>query len=288
MSLTAFALTAGLGTRLRPFTLQRAKPALPFLGIPLGLHSLRHLESLPVHQLYMNLHHASQTIRELNLGPLKLPLPTFADETAQILGSGGALANVIHEIRTPQILLLNGDEVYLPSSNTVLQDAYQEHLKADRIATLVTMPHPEVGKSLGGAWCNLEHEVQKFSKTPIAGLIGHHYVGYLFLHRRVETYFHFPVREENILYDTLTKAMAAGEKVSCYTNPAYWFETGRTDLFIDSTVAALDLLEGEKKDRATRDLLQFIDRFAEPEFVVEKSDGLLCRRISALFRLAPK
>lgn len=287
MSLTAFALTAGLGTRLRPYTEKLAKPAIPFLGVPLGLHALRHLEELPVKRLYLNLHHAPDSLRALDTSMLKLPRPDYADETARILGSGGALANVIRDVKTAQILLLNGDEVYLPERADVLREALAEHARRDRLATLVTMDHPEVGRSLGGAWTGADGLVRKFSKTPVAGLTGHHYVGYLFLNRRVERYFDFPVREENILYDTLTRGIAAGEDVAVHDHPARWYETGQTELFLRSTSEALDFLEREKENPAARDLLQFLARFPSPRYLVENGDEALCRRIGRLHVTSP-
>lgn len=282
MSLTAFALTAGLGTRLRPYTEKMAKPAIPFVGVPLGLHSLRHLEELPIKKLYMNLHHAPHSLLAMDTSMMKLPLPDFVDETKLILGSGGAVANVIRDVKTPQIILLNGDEVYLPQRSDVLREAFAEHEKRDRLATLVTMSHPEVGKSLGGAWTGEDNLVRQFSKTPIAGLTGHHYVGYLFMNRRVERYFESPVREENILYETLTRGMAAGEDVAVFDHPAHWFETGRTDLFLHSTGEVLDLLEQKKEDPAVRDLLHFLARFPAPQFLIESEDIHLRRRIEQL------
>lgn len=283
MSLTAFALTAGLGTRLRPYTEKLAKPAIPFLGVPLGLHSLRHLEELSVRRLYMNLHHAPESLRAMDTSMLNLPMPEFVDETAKILGSGGAVANVIRDITTEQILLLNGDEVYLPQRSDVLRQALAEHTKRDRLATLVTMSHPEVGRSLGGAWAEANGIVRQFSKTPVTGLTGHHYVGYLFMNRRVERYFEFPVREENILYETLTRGIAAGEDVAVHDHTADWFETGRTDLFLQSTREVLDLVEQKKEDPAMRDLLQFLSRFPEPRFLLETEEPDLRRRIERLW-----
>lgn len=283
MSLTAFALTAGLGTRLRPYTETRAKPAIPFLGVPLVLHALRHLEELPVRRLFLNLHHAPDSLREVEFGALKLPHIDWVDETSRILGSGGALANVIHEISTTQILLLNGDEVYLPQSAQVLVDALREHERRDRIATLVTMKHPEVGLSLGGAWTADAETVRKFSKTAVAGMTGHHYVGYLFLNRRVQRYFEMPVREENILYETLTRAIAAGEEVGVFDHPAYWFETGRTDLFLKSSDEVLDLLTRKKEDPAVRDLRNFMRRFSKAQLLIENENPRLADGIQRLF-----
>lgn len=283
MSLSAFALTAGLGTRLRPFTESIAKPALPFLGVPLALHALRHLEFLPVKQLFLNVHHAPLTIRSLDLSSLKLPPAEFSDETKLILGSGGALAQILPQITEEHILLLNGDEVYLPQNPRAFEDAFLDHRQSGRLATLVTMTHPEVGKTLGGAWTDSRNKVVQFSKTPINNLTGQHYLGYLFLNRRVGKYFHSPVREENILYDTLTAAIKVGEEVACFEEPGHWFETGQTSLFLESSKDLLQLLQSQKQSHAVQEFLWFLDRFQGPQFVVEKEHQALCQQIQDLW-----
>ncbi|MEK6556075.1 MAG: sugar phosphate nucleotidyltransferase, partial [Bdellovibrionota bacterium] len=92
----AMILTAGLGTRFRPHTDKLAKPALPFLNIPLMGYSLFHLESLGIKDLVLNLHHLPQTIRAVaaqcttqgslssnSNPPYKIH---FSDETSMILG----------------------------------------------------------------------------------------------------------------------------------------------------------------------------------------------------------
>lgn len=279
MKLTALALAAGLGTRLRPFTNDRAKPSLPFLGVPLLAHSLRHLEHLPIAKLILNLHHAPDTVRAIDLSKLKLPLPDFSDETEVILGSAGALHKVMPHITTDQILLLNGDEVFLPQNPRLFEDAFEEHVQSGRLATLVTMPHPEVGKSFGGAWTDTTGKVMRFAKTAQTDLIGHHYVGYLFLNRRIEKFFKTALVEENILYETLTAAMQVGEEVACFDATAHWYETGQIELFFESTEAVLKLLERPQDDAGVQALAQFLMRFPQREVLIERSNPALVRRI---------
>ena len=59
----AMVLTAGLGTRLRPLTLERAKPAIPLLGKPLILTILEKLRALEVKEFRLNLHTLPETIK---------------------------------------------------------------------------------------------------------------------------------------------------------------------------------------------------------------------------------
>ena len=58
----ALVLAAGLGTRLRPLTLCRAKAAVPVAGVPLICRHLTRLATLGVREVVVNLHHRPDTI----------------------------------------------------------------------------------------------------------------------------------------------------------------------------------------------------------------------------------
>src|SRR5258707_1126471 len=58
----ALVLAAGLGMRLRPLTLVRAKPALPIGGEPLIARILRGLHAADVRDVVVNLHHLPSTL----------------------------------------------------------------------------------------------------------------------------------------------------------------------------------------------------------------------------------
>src|SRR2546425_11132850 len=58
----ALVLTAGLGTRLRPLTDVRAKPAIPVAGEPLVRRIIAWLAANGVTDLVLNLHHLPATL----------------------------------------------------------------------------------------------------------------------------------------------------------------------------------------------------------------------------------
>jgi NDP-sugar pyrophosphorylase family protein len=57
----ALVLAAGLGTRLHPLTLVRAKPAIPLAGEPIVRRMVRWLVRHGVHDIVVNLHHRPVT-----------------------------------------------------------------------------------------------------------------------------------------------------------------------------------------------------------------------------------
>lgn len=58
----ALVLTAGLGTRLRPLSYVRAKPAIPVAGVPLVGRILAWLSAHDVTDVVLNLHYKPDTV----------------------------------------------------------------------------------------------------------------------------------------------------------------------------------------------------------------------------------
>ena len=56
-------MAAGLGTRMRPLTALRAKPALPVLNRPLLHFTLEALARAGVREVAINTHHLPRTVR---------------------------------------------------------------------------------------------------------------------------------------------------------------------------------------------------------------------------------
>jgi mannose-1-phosphate guanylyltransferase len=242
-------LAAGQGTRLRPYTNQLPKPAIPFLTVPLICFSQALLEDIKIKNLVINTHHLPGEIHQLvkDVKP-KASKIIFSDESKQLLGSAGGIHNAWKSLKgNGPILVLNADEVILPSAPYVLQNMVQYHKNNKPIATLLTMDHIEVGKKFGGAWTIKDDkgnsQVKEFSKNQIANLQGEHYLGVIILEERIAQYFKSEIIEENILYETLTKAMQAGEKVLTYKIETKWFETGNPEDFLAATELCIDALK---------------------------------------------
>ncbi len=220
----ALFLTAGLATRFRPHTNKTPKALLPFLGIPLYLYGYELLKSMGVKNYIFNLHHLPA---ELKSGIIKHAEPEFpihfSDETTTILGSAGAIKAASQFLDTNENFILhNGDEVYFPFDNT-LEEAIKKHNEEERLATLIVMNHKEAGNKFGAVWVDKEDRVVGFGKQPFANASPKHYVGTMILNSRVMQ--QVPLKETNILYDTLTPLLKQ-EHVAVQTINCEWYETG--------------------------------------------------------------
>lgn len=249
-----FLLSAGEGTRLRPYTLTLPKPAIPFLNVPMAYYSLAFAKSLSPSRLIVNTFHLPEKIQNLfskeNLAQVGWNTPVhFSSEGDKIRGNGGALAYArVHAPSAINInndtLLMNGDEITLPNDPEVLEKAYAHHMKEQNLATLITMTHPEAGKKFGAVWTHRSNRVLGFGKTsPQPGLTPQHYVGAMFLSPRIFEYLNFDGRESNILYDDVTRAMADGERVEAYPIDCTWQETGNPTDYLSATKHFLEMYE---------------------------------------------
>ena len=106
----AFILAAGLGTRLRPLTLETPKPMLPLWDRPLLERTLEQVAAWGVRDVLINLHHApGPIVRHLARQPIANLRITAIFEPV-ILGTGGALRNA-HWFLDQPFWLLNADIV---------------------------------------------------------------------------------------------------------------------------------------------------------------------------------
>lgn len=287
-------LAAGMGSRLRPFTDQVPKPAIPFLGVPLAFYGLELLDRIKIDNLVVNTHHLPQQVEQVFLNaPPSWKNLIFSPEPKGLLGSGGGIHQALpHLLGHGDFLVMNADEVLLPESHGLIDEMLSFHRFHRGIATLLCLEHPEVGHKFGGVWVKDSPVVTDFSKTAIPGCKGLHYTGILILSDRIKHFFSHPLREENILYETLKSAMNQGEQVFAYECQAQWFETGNPTDFLSATRTCVDALAGSGASAGAggsesgwvRSLRQVISRCSTEQMLIEKTDPELASRLSRVLQ----
>lgn len=242
-------LCAGQGTRLRPYTETTPKPLIPFMGTPMVCYSLQLADELPISKIVFNTHHLGNKVEDFfkSLKFRNLPVAPFYEQT--LLGSGGGINNAKSAIiGGGDFIVMNGDEVILPEQFGVMREMLSFHKYHKGIATLLTVDHPEVGAKFGGAWVDSNQKVKCFSKKNPgdSNLKGEHFVGVMILSDRVFKYFKGQVQDENILYETLTAAIASFEEVYTYKCKAIWHETGNPKDFTEATEFCVTAVEKDQ------------------------------------------
>lgn len=107
----AYVLAAGLGTRLRPLTLERPKPLVEVCGTPLLVHTLRLLARAGIRAVGINSHWLHPQIPQA-LGASFLGMRLVYTEEPEVLGTGGGLRGLAAALPAPageRVLVMNAD-----------------------------------------------------------------------------------------------------------------------------------------------------------------------------------
>jgi mannose-1-phosphate guanylyltransferase len=248
----AMILTAGEGTRFRPYTDKLPKPSLPFCGYPLLYYSLFQLRSLEISKLILNAYHLPEQLIELTKNiPACFRTPIeISNEKIQgkLLGSGGGIAYAQKLIGGEgPFLVLNGDEVILPFNPNFMSDFLKCFAVEKPLACLLTTTHPEAGKKFGAVWVDKNNRVFGFGKTPPPSestLRPLHFLGTQIFDEKIFSYLKSG-EESNILYDALTATIKNGDRVLAYSIDCYWYETGNLADFLIATKYTLELIQSK-------------------------------------------
>ncbi len=145
----AFVLAAGLGTRLRPFTLEHPKALVPVGGMPMLLRVLSNLKTFGFDEVTVNIHHfGEQIIDFLECNTPEGMKINVSDERDDLLDTGGALlhANELLTSTASPILVHNVDIL----SNANLSALYDAHLAQGNDMTLLVSNRPSSRRLIFG------------------------------------------------------------------------------------------------------------------------------------------
>jgi mannose-1-phosphate guanylyltransferase len=158
--LPALVLTAGLGTRLFPLTLTRAKPAAPVAGVPLVVRILEWLASQHVDHVVLNLHHLPSTITGLVGDGSQLGLRVrYSLEYPMILGSAGGPRHALPLLDRERFLIANGDTLTDVAAGAIVA----EHSATGAAVTLAVVPNEEPDR-YGGVVVEADGTVSGFTR----------------------------------------------------------------------------------------------------------------------------
>jgi mannose-1-phosphate guanylyltransferase len=171
----ALVLTAGLGTRLRPLTDVRAKPAIPVAGEPMIRRIVAWLASHGVDDLVLNLHHRPETITAVVGDGSDLSVRVRYSWEPRILGSAGGprLALPIIGARGAEtFFIINGDTL----TDVDLSRLAAAHGESGALVTLALVPNREFLR-YGGVQLDDERSVVGFAPRGPSAAGSYHYVG---------------------------------------------------------------------------------------------------------------
>ncbi len=169
----ALVLTAGFGTRLRPLTDARAKPAIPVAGEPMIRRIASWLVSHGVDDLVLNLHHRPETLTAvLGDGSDLGARVRYSWELPRMLGSAGGprLARAI--VGADPFLIVNGDSL----TDVDLAPLVDAHTASSALVTLALVPNREFLR-YGGVHMDAGGRVTGFVRRGPAAEGSYHFIG---------------------------------------------------------------------------------------------------------------
>ena len=171
----ALVLAAGLGTRLHPLTLARAKAAAAVDGEPLVCRTIRWLVSQGVTDLVVNLHHRPETITSVVGDGSDLGARVRYSWESPVLGSAGgprhALPLLIDGDAGGTCLVVNGDTL----TNVNLRAMIDQHRRSAALITMALIPNPRPDK-YGGVLLDADGAVTGFTRRG-SGEPSLHFIG---------------------------------------------------------------------------------------------------------------
>ncbi len=164
-------LAAGLGTRLRPLTLARAKPALPVAGTSLIERIVTWLAGHSVTDLIVNLHYRPETITALLGDGAGLGTRVRYSWEQPVLGSAGGPRRAFSLASDERLWLVNGDTL----ADVPLGAMAEAHRSSDALVTMAVIRNPDPSR-YGGVVIDDGGAVTGFSRRGGTGP-SWHFVG---------------------------------------------------------------------------------------------------------------
>jgi len=157
----AMILAAGLGTRMRPLSDYRAKPALPVCGRPVISLLLELLAKNGIREILINLHHQPDSIREAVAQDCPDHVSLTWSEEPKPLGTGGGIRRAAEFLReSPDCLVMAGDMLL----DLDLAELVSRHHASARDVTLVLRDDPR-GETFGTIGTDANQRVTRVGKT---------------------------------------------------------------------------------------------------------------------------
>src|SRR5260221_9514421 len=173
--LRALVLAAGLGSRLQPLTLARAKAAAPVDGEPLARRTIRWLVGHGVRDLVLNLHHKPESITAAVGDGSDLGARVWYSWESPVLGSAGgprhALPLLLDRPSPPSgfggtsgeaertFVLVNGDTL----TDVDLPAMVAQHRRTGALVTMALIANPRPDK-YGGVLLDADGAVTGFTR----------------------------------------------------------------------------------------------------------------------------
>src|ERR1700753_1427181 len=240
-------LAAGYGTSLWPLTIDRAKPAIPFMGRPLVGYVAEYLARFGFKEIVVNLHHRPESVRDALGDGRRFGVRFHYIEEPSILGTGGALDNARGLLDADTFVVVNGKI----ATDVNLEDALRTHRRTGALATLVLRAN--AARERYSKVLVSEGLVAGFGASPASDNVGDNqidnqvplmFTGIQILDPRIFEYIPRGVFSHTVT-DTFIPAIARGERIAAHVAEGFWYELSTVRRYLETSVA---LMKREARD----------------------------------------
>ena len=242
----AMILAAGFGTRLFPLTIDRTKPAIPFLGKPLVGYVAEYIAKFGFKDVVVNLHHQPESVEKaLGNGEEFGVKIHYTLEEPKILGTAGALDNARHLLEDETFLIINGKII----TDIDISAAIETHKKSGAIATMILKPNlkrekfTEVlteGNFVTGFGDYTKPLTEEEIRNPQSAIRNPAmFTGIHILEPRVFEYIPRGIYSD-IVPTFYNPALKNGEKIAAHVTDGNWFELSTIPRYLDISLAMMN------------------------------------------------
>jgi NDP-sugar pyrophosphorylase family protein len=249
----AMILAAGYGTRLWPLTLDRAKPALPFMGRPLVGYVAEYLARNGCDEIIVNLHHRPESVRAALGDGRAFGVRLSYIEEPEILGTSGAIENARAYLEGDTFIVVNGKI----ATDINLRDALETHRRERALATLVLRRNVErerystvevednLIRGFGGYPVFTSDNAGSAVRAAIVGSTGDEdaplmFTGIQILEPRIFDYIPRGVFSHSVT-DVYIPAIARGERIAAHVGGGMWHELSTIQRYRDISLTLMRL-----------------------------------------------
>lgn len=222
----AVILVGGLGTRLRPLTVEVPKPMIPTAGVPFLAHLIGRIRAAGVTHIVLGTSYRAEVFAESfgNGSGLGVELEYVVEH--EPLGTGGGIRNVASRLRGDTVLIFNGDVL----SGVDLGALVETHRRCDADVTLYLTKVSDA-RQFGCVPTDPSGRVEAFlekTENPPTDQIN---AGtYVFRRAVVDA---IPAgRPVSVERETFPGLLASGARVFGHVDTSYWRDLGRPADFI--------------------------------------------------------
>ncbi|HEY2865646.1 MAG TPA: NDP-sugar synthase [Pyrinomonadaceae bacterium] len=242
----AMILAAGFGTRLFPLTIDRTKPAIPFLGKPLVGYVAEYIGRCGVTEIVVNLHHQPDSvIKALGDGERFGVHIEYTREVPKILGTAGALDCARHHLENDTFMVVNGKII----TDIDLTAAVETHRQTGAIATMVLKPNVKrekftIVETDHGRVTGFGDDAQPLSEEEIRDAVHEPFAPMMFtgIHIFEPRVFEYIPRDvySDIVPTFYGPAIARGELIAAHVTDGEWYELSTIQRYLDISLAVMD------------------------------------------------